>query len=158
MCALGSVALGVWIIMTYFMFVHRPDMVGKQRQTQVDSRLAKLSDDVQSFSIRLKQQINDNAELLEALESIKSQAVKDVAAAPIAEPAVEKKPVEEAVDDSPVIPVLMFSCNRPTVSKAIDPLLEYRGSDPERIKKFPIIVSQVRTTIICSTLHEASQY
>jgi len=41
-----------------------------------------------------------------------------------------------------VIPILMFACNRVSVTKAIDPLLKYRGDDPARKAKFPIIVSQ----------------
>ena len=47
-----------------------------------------------------------------------------------------------------VIPILMFACNRVSVTKAIDPLLQYRGQDPERKKRFPIIVSQVMFSII----------
>ena len=40
-----------------------------------------------------------------------------------------------------VIAILMFACNRITVSKALDSLLAYRKDDV----KFPIIVSQVKT-------------
>ena len=39
-----------------------------------------------------------------------------------------------------IIPILIFACNRVSVSKAIDPLLQYRGDDSVRITKFPIIV------------------
>jgi alpha-1,3-mannosyl-glycoprotein beta-1,2-N-acetylglucosaminyltransferase len=47
---------------------------------------------------------------------------------------------EEAIlpDGGPVIAVLVFACNRITVSKCIDQLLKYR---PAR-ERFPIIVSQ----------------
>lgn len=41
-------------------------------------------------------------------------------------------------DGGPVIAVLVFACNRVTVSKCIDQLLKYR---PSR-EQFPIIVSQ----------------
>ena len=42
--------------------------------------------------------------------------------------------------DDVVMPVLMFACNRVTVSKAVDLILKYRGGNR---KKFPLIVSQV---------------
>ena len=45
--------------------------------------------------------------------------------------------------DSVVIPVLMFACNRVTVAKALDSLLSYR-TDPV---KFPMFVSQVRILV-----------
>jgi alpha-1,3-mannosyl-glycoprotein beta-1,2-N-acetylglucosaminyltransferase len=41
-------------------------------------------------------------------------------------------------DGGPVIAVLVFACNRITVSKCIDQLLKYRPSRD----RFPIIVSQ----------------
>jgi len=40
--------------------------------------------------------------------------------------------------ERPVIPLLLFSCNRPTVSRALDLLLSYRPSK----EQFPIIVTQ----------------
>lgn len=41
-------------------------------------------------------------------------------------------------DSRPIIPVLLFACNRPTVRKALDLLVDYRPSK----EQFPIIVSQ----------------
>lgn len=43
-------------------------------------------------------------------------------------------------DDKSILklPIIVFSCNRPSVSRCLDGLLKYRP-DPE---KFPIIVSQ----------------
>jgi len=40
--------------------------------------------------------------------------------------------------DEPILPIIVFSCNRPSVRRCLDGLLKYRP-DPE---KFPIIVSQ----------------
>lgn len=40
--------------------------------------------------------------------------------------------------DSVVLPILVFSCNRPDVRRSLDSLLKYRPD----AKKFPIIVSQ----------------
>ena len=42
------------------------------------------------------------------------------------------------ISSKPVIPVLVFSCNRVTVSRALDLLITYRPSK----EQFPIIVSQ----------------
>ncbi len=49
---------------------------------------------------------------------------------------------EGVVKDSDKIAVLMFACNRPNVSRALDSLLKHR-KDPHQ---FPVIVSQVRET------------
>lgn len=45
------------------------------------------------------------------------------------------------------IAVLMFACNRPTVSKALDSLLKHRPDE----RRFPIIVSQVRLKLLINT-------
>ena len=44
------------------------------------------------------------------------------------------------------LPILVFACNRVSVSKCLDRLIQYRP-DPD---KFPIIVSQVSTTIFAT--------
>lgn len=49
-----------------------------------------------------------------------------------------EKPLLVTSDNQPVIPVLVFACNRVTVTKCLDNLLEYRPS----VEQFPIIVSQ----------------
>ena len=51
---------------------------------------------------------------------------------------LNKNKKKTGLEFSSILPVLMFACNRPTVSKALDSLLKIRN-DPER---FPIIVSQ----------------
>lgn len=45
---------------------------------------------------------------------------------------------EHNIPSKPIIPVLLFSCNRVTVSKALDLLITYRPSK----EQFPIVVSQ----------------
>jgi alpha-1,3-mannosyl-glycoprotein beta-1,2-N-acetylglucosaminyltransferase len=44
--------------------------------------------------------------------------------------------------DKPVIPIIVFACNRVAVSRSLKLLIQYRPSK----KQFPIIVSQVRFT------------
>lgn len=51
---------------------------------------------------------------------------------------ISDKPVLVTSDNQPVIPVLVFACNRVTVNKCLDNLLAYRPS----AEQFPIIVSQ----------------
>ena len=74
-------------------------------------------------------------DLKEIVENRKSHVKKEVA--------TEKTTEKPKVVENAVIPILMFACNRVSVTKAIDPLLKYRGDDPARKAKFPIIVSQV---------------
>lgn len=45
--------------------------------------------------------------------------------------------------DGPIIPVLVFACNRPSVRNCLDNLIEYRPN----ANQFPIIVSQVSPNI-----------
>lgn len=51
---------------------------------------------------------------------------------------ITEKPLLITSDNQPVIPVLVFACNRVTVNKCLDNLIEYRPS----AEQFPIIVSQ----------------
>ena len=106
---------------------------------------------MEEFAEKLKQQAWDNEQLLQEVNQLKNRQSEvsqqqEVSAGVAVRKSESLNPVDGQVpvSDSPVvIPILMFACNRPTVRKALDPLLEYRGQDPERIKKFPIIVSQV---------------
>jgi len=147
----GVLALAAWMLMTYFLFVHRPETAKAMSSVAFEGRLAKLSASIDYFGQRLDRQLKDNQELLrevrddviELASESKKKARGQIEAKKAALNGLEKA----ASSSSPevkelVIPVLMFACNRPTVRKAIDPLLEYRGEDPERIRKFPIIVSQ----------------
>ena len=148
--AVGSLALFVWMSMTYFLFVHRPNgeavrrrLVGlidkdKTVSDSIDSFRIKLSD----FEQRLKTASLDNSQLLETL----LEAVNESRRQKDEEKSVEINDAKKRGQKSPdvvqksslVIAVLMFACNRVTVSKALDSLLAYRKDK----KKFPIIVSQ----------------
>lgn len=160
--ALGSFALFVWICMTYFLFVHRPNAEAVRRRLGLQDIHDKngggslsalsLSHRMDSFEHNLKKTVEANSELLQALrEAVKeSQDEKAAAAAAAAVVAArsdnERRNNHIAVRDVPpvkkknvVIAILMFACNRVTVSKALDSLLQYRKDK----HKFPIIVSQV---------------
>jgi len=158
--AFGSLALFVWISMTYFLFVHKPNAEAVRRRLahglamddkkEISIALSSLSDRVDSFEVRLKRTSLENNQLLQSLK----QAVKESQAKnekkPSALDATNSENSNKFKDnnndshqmhksaENVVIAVLMFACNRVTVSKALDSLLAYR-KDKE---KFPIIVSQ----------------
>ena len=145
--ALGTLAFCIWMSMTYFLFVHRPNAEAVRRRLGFDGKssattltLTALSHRVDEFERRLKQTSDENSQLLHALQEAVKESHKqeekrnngDVKQAPLA-----PWPIEENV----VIPVLMFACNRVTVSKALEALLSIRKDK----QKFPIIVSQVNS-------------
>jgi alpha-1,3-mannosyl-glycoprotein beta-1,2-N-acetylglucosaminyltransferase len=93
---------------------------------------------------KLSRQIEDNKRLLENITHVRHNLEKEKLAndreALIANRTANDKPVvqESAEKGDDVIPVLLFACNRISVSKALDELISYR---PDK-KKYPIIVSQ----------------
>jgi len=143
----GVLAWGAWMLMAYFLFVRRPETMGKSssgEKRSLESRLSKLSASIEAFGQKLERQLKDNQELLRVVEDdiLVSNAADRSKDVKVSSPEVATPAKASPAEKELVIPVLMFACNRPTVRKAIDPLLEYRGDDPDRIKKFPIIVSQ----------------
>jgi len=70
------------------------------------------------------------------LKHIKDTVKEDSIIKEVKSVEVKASEVDKSKDD--VIPVLLFSCNRVTVSKALDLLISYR---PDK-NRFPIIVSQ----------------
>lgn len=146
--ALGSVALFAWICMTYFLFVHRPNLEAARRRqgggNGSDLTLSSLAKRVDAFEAKLKKSSQENSQLLVALkkavqegqsqrDQLKKNLPQDAAAHDSSSTSSKR-----ATTTQLVIPVLMFACNRVTVNKALDSLLHYR-KDKE---KFPIIVSQ----------------
>ena len=166
--AFGSLTLFVWISMTYFLFVHRPNAGAVKRRLGLSAdgsslTIESLAKRIDGFETQLKQSADENNVLLEALR----QAVKEsrenkkrkiaddnsnndkgqqAKSREIAVKEIKSDVHKEVVDhdsnsasSNVVIAVLMFACNRVTVRKALDSLLAYRK---DKIK-FPIVVSQV---------------
>jgi alpha-1,3-mannosyl-glycoprotein beta-1,2-N-acetylglucosaminyltransferase len=147
----GSLVLVVWIGMTYFLFVHRPKYLDAQHSAAEgeSDRSRQLRARIQLMEQKMKSQKLENDALLSEVMRIRDREREeppaDLPPAPAkegpAESAAEKeqKPAAaEVVPKEEVMPVLMFACNRPTVSKALDSLLACRKSKA----KFPVIVSQ----------------
>ncbi len=139
--AFGSLALFVWISMTYFLFVHRPNAEavrrrltsfgGQQNEREsISQSLSQMVQRVNEFEVRLKRTSDENRQLLLDLqEAVKESRVQEVQhpknLAPKLKPLATQAPKEVLVEPfkDVKIAVLMFACNRVTVSKALDSLL-----------------------------------
>ena len=116
-----------------------------------------IKDRLQSLEKKISEQVEENSILLNKLHKVrlvnKEQKHEQGIAVPREsvleqereseqdneqEPKPRGDDLEEEIPTKPVIPVLLFACNRVTVNKALDLLLVYR-TDKEQ---FPIIVSQ----------------
>ena len=166
--AFGSLTLFIWISMTYFLFVHRPNAGAVKRRLGLSGdgsslTIESLAKRIDGFEIQLKQSADENNVLLEALrqavkesrENKKRKIADDNSNNDKGQQAKSREiAVKEIISDvhkevvdhdsnsassNVVIAVLMFACNRVTVRKALDSLLAYRK---DKIK-FPIVVSQV---------------
>lgn len=149
------VSVCLWALVTYYLFLDRPlNHKSDQKQIQVEEHLSLLES-------KLKEQFLDSEQLLQQLRSIINEQQLSVKVSE--DRGEERGVIEEELpgrqrnneedeqvnrmrlfaekilpDGGPVIAVLVFACNRVTVSKCIDQLLKYR---PSR-EQFPIIVSQ----------------
>ncbi|KAK0175286.1 hypothetical protein PV327_009047 [Microctonus hyperodae] len=163
--SIGLVFLSVfvWGVITYFLFLDSPggrpnkDVVSNQineLKTQVEQRIL----DNQMLLKRLieQQQRRYEEELRAAarttlkpeLDNVDSNKINDVNILPTTTPKTEKELQREKLtalaskktlaDGSPIIVILVFSCNRITVQKCLDQLIKLRPS----AEQFPIIVSQ----------------
>ncbi|XP_076080924.1 alpha-1,3-mannosyl-glycoprotein 2-beta-N-acetylglucosaminyltransferase-like isoform X2 [Mytilus galloprovincialis] len=111
------------ILMYYFLISKNPT---KNDSESVSNRLIWLQNDIEK-------QIRDNEKLLEDLRQIKEDTVKKEKG--------NKLKTHGVKDTDPAthkIAVLMFSCDRTTVSRSLDSLLKIRPKGD----RFPIVVSQ----------------
>ncbi|CAN7936964.1 unnamed protein product [Ixodes hexagonus] len=115
-----SLALITWAGVTYHLFLQRPLASKALRPGKLQSQLEQLEQ-------KLQEQVRANAELLGNLRDLKKQ---------LSEPSNDTG--SRQVGDKPVIAVLLFACNRVTVKRPLDQLIQYRPSK----EQFPIIVSQ----------------
>lgn len=115
-----SLALITWAGVTYHLFLQRPLASKAFRPGKLQSQLEQLEQ-------KLQEQVRANAELLGNLRDLKKQ---------LSEPSNDTG--NRQTGGKPVIAVLLFACNRVTVKRPIDQLIQYRPSK----EQFPIIVSQ----------------
>lgn len=104
-------------------------LVSKNPVKNVD--VVSVGDKLKWLQNDIEKQLRENEHLLEELRKIKKDADK--------KPTVLKTHGVVHTDPAThILPVLMFACDRTTVSRSLDSLLKYR---PEG-KRFPIFVSQ----------------
>lgn len=157
----------VWIGFTYLLFVQRPAALSARNHasssfSSAQNRLEpQFRARLDQFESRLRQQIDDNRQLLQEIHALHGPkgggeapvkfvdganeyegggggGLADLQAVPGGGGALSGG--EEAGPGlDGVMPLLMFACNRVTVTKAVDLILAIRG---DRGRKFPLIVSQ----------------
>jgi len=174
--SLGIIAF--WTLLTYvIIFSANPNQKGVVK-TKYSETIDRLNKDIQQETHsreRIVQQYNKLIKILAAITTTQPPpevVVGDEASnnlEPIAgdvdesEPSVVQVHLNNKIDfngkyidddvNKPVIPVIVFACNRVSVSRSLDSLIKYR---PNR-EQFPIIVSQVRCCcalrVVISSLH-----
>lgn len=119
----------IWVTIFYGTVTNRMPVESPAEEggKAIDDRLEQLEDGI-------REQRKLNQELIGNLHNIIEQKKWIAAGEGLAN---EGKEV-----DGPVIPVLVLACNRVSVSRCLDQLLQYRPNPDQ----FPIIVSQVCTS------------
>lgn len=126
-----------WITVTYFALINRIVFVNEPSE-DTSRKLAKLESSI-SVQFKLNNRIISDAQKYLEVKKSSSVAVDQSAA-----------PHRNKEYKGTVIPVLVFACNRVSVSRCLDQLIQYRPNPDQ----FPIIVSQVRSFVIFfRTLH-----
>ena len=128
----GSLALFAWAAMTYFLFIHRPNNLADLRKLKIDA----LQDRIQTFEVRLNESLEESSAFLAKIKEIinkKSEPFIDKAFISSTKESKketlknevanleggEQSQQKHGIDQSEVIPVLMFACNRVTVNIAL---------------------------------------
>lgn len=115
----------IWGTITYFLFLNRPQNVRDDTKISLEKKIYDLERVVND-------QFKKNREIVDDLHVvIKNNKEEDVKPSQLESFKSEFK--------GTVIPILVFACNRPSVSRCLDKLIEYRPNSDQ----FPIIVSQV---------------
>ncbi|PSN47446.1 Alpha-1,3-mannosyl-glycoprotein 2-beta-N-acetylglucosaminyltransferase [Blattella germanica] len=128
----------LWAVVTYYLFLDRPlNHKPDQNQIRIEEHLSLLESKLkEQFSDTKSVKANEAPEVQEGEDREKQQEVEEDEDEEIRR--IRSLAEHPLPDGGPVIAVLVFACNRITVSKCIDQLLKYR---PSR-EQFPIIVSQ----------------
>lgn len=149
--------IGIWTILTYYIVI-RNYSVNQDGKSQFREKIQNLEIEMEKESQTRKQIIRQYNNLI--------QIIKGKTTTSSASPVIQENNFAPLEDDTsnnnkqiqlnnkidfngkyisddvyfPVIPVIVFACNRISVSRNLDALIKYR---PSR-EQFPIIVSQVK--------------
>nr|SVE81943.1 EOG090X06K9 [Daphnia magna] len=129
-----------WLVLALVIF---SDNLSKK--IDVETRKGSLLKYIQELELQISQQEETYKLLVEKLKKLTPRPENVVPAMELKrildyEPRTSSLAIRKDVlqEKSVILPVLVFSCNRPDIRRSLDGLLKYR---PET-KKFPIIVSQ----------------
>jgi len=151
----------LWLGIVYMIF---GDQHPSDQELRPPHQLSLLAERVEGFESRMAEQMEENRKLLKQINSWGLQAEiadssvekrsdsQEENAQPVDNKVREEEEEENGEEeeenggeeaplkdlDPPVIPVLLFACNRVSVNKALDLLVAYRPNK----QQFPIIVSQ----------------
>lgn len=126
-----TICLFIWGTVTYFIFLNRPPNMKDDHRVLLDRQLESMEKD-------LREQHKLNRDIVDKLSNYVKSKKNNLNPS--------HKNVEPVKPDfaGPVIPILVIACNRPTVGRCLDRLIEYRPNTDQ----FPIIVSQVRRILL----------
>ncbi|GAB6032093.1 mannosyl (alpha-1,3-)-glycoprotein beta-1,2-N-acetylglucosaminyltransferase [Chamberlinius hualienensis] len=123
---IASLTFIAWGAFTYYLFLQRPLTWNKTYNIQYE---------IDQLESELERQYHSNQQLLDKIRQLRLSLVPKNGSQ---DAALEVPAKYGAATDLTVIAVLVFSCNRMTVDRTLNQLLQYRPSE----KNFPIIVSQ----------------
>ncbi|CAL1529618.1 unnamed protein product [Lymnaea stagnalis] len=124
----------LWNFITYYTITAKPRLLAADKEKDLTGKLLALEKE-------MGKQLEENKKLLENLKHLKEKRAKrqETLVTENPDPLAAKPEVHIPKGDKEgILPVLMIACDRVTVKRALDKLLEFRPS----ASKFPIIVSQ----------------
>lgn len=120
-----GICLVTWAAVMYLTFIIKPVTITKQ-DVEMNNQIAELEDSIfKQFKLN-SQMISDAQKYLETKKHTNA-------------PAKPEEIRKFKTFSGTVIPVLVLACNRISVSRCLDQLIQYRPNPDQ----FPIIVSQV---------------
>lgn len=122
-----GICLVTWVAVVYLTVIIKPGTIMKQ-DVELNNQLAELEDMIFKQSKLHNQMIYDAQKYLESKRHANT-------------PARPEEIRKFKTYGGTVIPVLVLACNRISVSRCLDQLIQYRPNPDQ----FPIIVSQVKS-------------
>ncbi|XP_046632666.1 alpha-1,3-mannosyl-glycoprotein 2-beta-N-acetylglucosaminyltransferase-like [Daphnia pulicaria] len=127
-----------WLVLAFVIFNENA-----VKKIDVETRKGSLLKYIQELEVQISQQEETYKLLVDKLKKLTPRPENVLQALEIKESPLEKPKVpfpatKKDVTQDIILPVLVFSCNRPDIRRSLDGLLKYRPD----AKKFPIIVSQ----------------
>lgn len=142
--------VGLWSLVTYLVVIRNYDNQ-QDDKSKFHEKVSLLENEIQKETQNRKEIISRYANLIRILNEKAVDVTTSANFAPLEEENANELPYSNKIQfngkyidgdvNKPVIPVIVFACNRVSVSRSLDLLIKYR---PNR-EQFPIIVSQVRT-------------